>query len=177
MSSVGVRKGSLGRLGRRALIAGAIASLSAAAWAAVPRATGERTVNAPTVCRHIRGCRIQTLPPMVIREGRRVPFRLPAAPVPSQLSGIISPDTALAIAWDEDAQPDADQREVILAAPDPNISWAPGHPLVYFIVWTDVCIPDLSGNGLTEPTCLLGQWETVIDAYTGEFIIGGGDTY
>jgi hypothetical protein len=118
------------------------------------------------------------LPALILTESHPSEGNLaigPMSAIPSQPI-LITTDQALAIAWDEDAQPSASSRQVVLGMSDPSVSWALEHPVVYIVRWFDVCVPlwGLPSDHPTDlPTCVVSEWDTVLDAYSGEFVVGG----
>jgi hypothetical protein len=94
------------------------------------------------------------------------------------LTGIISFDEALRRAGAEDGHPDATTVQVTLGSADADEQhWGHGTNLYYGIDWGGVCQIPIGAriHPSTEPTesCTQGTWGTVIDAHTGEFIVGG----
>jgi hypothetical protein len=117
------------------------------------------------------GCPIKTLDPVTLTDQNPKFGNLPLGPARGK--AVISPDQAIVIAWNEDARPDAATRQAVLGTADPS-DWGIQHPLVYEIVWTNVCVPIFGPRGRNLPACAPGQtWETVIDATTGEFVVSG----
>jgi hypothetical protein len=48
------------------------------------------------------------------------------------------------------------------------------HPLVYVVVWTNVSVSiEGPADSTVGPTSFTANWTTVVDAMTGEFIVGG----
>jgi hypothetical protein len=130
-----------------------------------------------SVCRRVvPACPIRTLPAVTLTKTHPTEGALALRPYERDVSiPLIDSDEALAIAWDEDAQPSASSRVAVLGLADPGVSWGPEHPVVYAVRWFDVCVPLLGpgSDGSPVPTCRVAEWDTIIDAITGEFVVAG----
>ncbi len=102
-------------------------------------------------------------------------------PVKEPLRSIITFDQALAAAGREDGHPEAETVQVILGSADPKaLQWeSKNGDLFYAIDWGGVLLCPIGGPSFISPPpspkdrCRKGVWGTVIDAYTGAFIVGG----
>jgi hypothetical protein len=86
---------------------------------------------------------------------------------------------ALRRAGVEDGHPDATTVQVTLGSADADANhWGHGTNVYYGIDWGGVCQFPIGGGRIQispVPTesCNEGTWGTVIDAHSGEFIVGG----
>lgn len=94
--------------------------------------------------------------------------------------GIISFDEALDRALAEDGQY-SNSLEIYLGSADPRpLHWDTSGTEFYVVVWHEACIfgsgggsPPPGSSPRPPPTCQVTDWGTVIDAYTGKFIVAG----
>ena len=103
--------------------------------------------------------------------------------VNGDLGAIISFDEALARAWEADWHEAEAVRLVLGMADAGSLNWGQGVRPYYSVLWEGVCVfshgpPIRSGDeshpsSVESPRCLSTTWSTVIDARTGEFVVGG----
>lgn len=133
-----------------------------------PTAPVPGETDAPTPCDQIiEGCSARRLENLVLRDGA----------TDGALSSIEGIDVSAAIGFDEalaaagDSFTEAKTVQVILGAADGGeLRWGTGRDLFYAIKWGGVRVP-LAGPGESPPE--FGTWATVVDARTGEYIVGG----
>jgi len=100
-------------------------------------------------------------------------------PVGQLPEGLISFDDALVRAWAEDGHAAKSVQVVLGTADTSKIHWDSSSHYFYAILWSGTCEGSISRrpNGSHPPpdTCPLEAqtWGTIIDAYTGAFIVGG----
>jgi hypothetical protein len=157
----------------------ALLSLAGLARATAGGEPSSRTTDMSGCRQPVGNCPIRTLQSVVLTKDHPIEGKLALRPFDraDAKAVVISSDEAIALAWDEDAQPSATSREAVLGNADPAVSWGSEHPVVYAVRWFDACVP-LIGNSPDEfptpqPTCLVAEWDTILDAYTGEFVVGG----
>jgi Tol biopolymer transport system component len=150
--------------------------ISAPAWRPAVVDSGP----SPTVaqgCEDVNPSCIERLPDHVLTGDEHYGALGPINEVPD---GIISFDDALERALAEDGQY-SNSLEIYLGTADPGpLHWSSENSLFYAVVWHDACIfgsgggpPPPGSSPRPPPTCLITDWGTVIDAYTGAFIVAG----
>jgi hypothetical protein len=124
----------------------------------------------------IPDCRAERLPNVLLVEGTPAPAELALGPVTGSIDGTIDFDEALRRAWQEDGQR-AKTVQVVLGSADPEaMNWDSENHLFYGVIWGGVC---LEGSSLFPPspgeddTCDATSAGTILDAYTGEFVVSG----
>jgi hypothetical protein len=100
-------------------------------------------------------------------------------PIGQLPEGLISFDDALIRAWAEDGHAGAKSVQVVLGTADTSkIHWDSNSDYFYSISWSGTCEGSISrrpGGSYPPDTCPpeAQTWGTIIDAYTGAFIVGG----
>lgn len=126
----------------------------------------------------VHHCKATRLPDVTLTSGQT--FGAFGSVDGIDMTGIISFDGALRRAGAEDGHPDAKTVQVTLGSANAtDLHWGEGTNLYYGVEWTDVCVPRVGpspppGESSPPPSCGGSDWVTVIDAHTGDFIVGGG---
>jgi hypothetical protein len=142
-----------------------------------PASLGIGTVS-PTPCEQlIPDCHAQRLPDLFLSEDTPAPDGTQAlGSVSGPTDGVIGFDQALIRAWAEDGNRDAKTVQVVLGSADGEaMHWQTSHTLFYGITWGRVTECPAGGNPHASgpPPCVIGVAGTIIDALTGDFIVGG----
>jgi hypothetical protein len=129
----------------------------------------------------IPDCHAERLSDLVLLDGTSVPDGVGAlGPVIGRIDGVIGFDEALIRAWEQDGG-DGTTVQVVLGSADPELAdqWQTSARLFYGIAWGGMRQCNISQPGHSihsprpTPTCLMVTGGTIIDALTGEFIVGG----
>ena len=126
----------------------------------------------------IPDCHAERLPDLILSVGVPAPEGSQAlGPVTGSTDGVIGFDQALVRAWAEDGHV-AETVQVVLGGADPEIlHWQSTSFLFYGVVWGGTVQCPI-GGGRPNPSpsprpCATGAAGTIIDAFTGAFIVGG----
>jgi len=171
-----VKHAQLGKSARRTALASlSLLIASAATWgvyAAFFRSHEARGANSGRCESLIPECVMERLPDRTLTGDERDGALGPVGQLPE---GLISFDDALLRAWAEDGHA-AKSVQVVLGTSD---AWDSESDYFYAIKWFGVCSLPIGGGrpGVSHPpyTCPPeGEtWGTVIDAFTGAFVVGG----
>jgi hypothetical protein len=133
------------------------------------RAEDERSAVTPRCEDVIPECHMERLQDIVLTGDQHDGALGPIEDVPE---GVIGFDEALRRAWAEDGRGDAKAVQVVLGSADAaKLHWGQGD-LFYGVKWSGVCLRPLGPRPTSNP-CIDQDWGTVIDAWTGAFIVGG----
>jgi len=144
------------------------------------RSTGGEAPPPPppaTPCEQIiPDCPAERLPNVILVEGTPAPAELALGPVTGSIEGTIDFDEALRRAWQEDGHKAKTVQVVLGSADAESMNWDSENHLFYGVIWGGVC---LESSSLFPPspgeddTCAATTAGTILDAYTGQFVVGG----
>jgi hypothetical protein len=118
-------------------------------------------------------CKAERLPNLVLSEGIPAPDGVQAlGPVTGPTDGVIGFDQALIRACEEEGYRNATTVQVVLGSADPTARhWDTGARLFYGVAWR---MKQCSGGTLSLTfQCSTVTAGTILDAFTGAFIVGG----
>jgi hypothetical protein len=137
----------------------------------------DRAPSATPCDQLIPDCHAERLPDLVLSDGTPAPDGLQAlGSVTGPTDGVIGFDQALIRAWEEDGHGDATTVQVVLGSADPAaLHWDTSDRLFYAVAWggTRQCAGGPIRATPHTPQCFIVTAGTIIDAFTGAFIVGG----
>jgi hypothetical protein len=129
----------------------------------------------------IPDCHAERLPNLVLSDSVPAPDGAQAlGPVVGPTDGVIGFDQALILGWGTDPlarHPQAETVQIVLGSVDSDFAkqWQTSHTLFYGVIWGGVTICPAGGNprASSPPPCAIGTDGEILDALTGDFIVGG----
>jgi hypothetical protein len=140
-----------------------------------PSSPGTGTLSATPPDQLIPDCEGDRLPNLVLSEGIPAPDGVQAlGPVTGPTDGVIGFDQALIRACEEDGYRNATTVQVVLGSADPKARhWDAAARLFYGVAWGGMKQCSIGGILLLTPQCSTVTAGTILDAFTGAFIVGG----
>jgi len=150
--------------------------LLTACGASTFEATPGEGSSAPPCDRIIPGCEARRLENVVLRNGAEDGALFSVDGLDTR--AVLTFDEALEAGWKNDYRGDGETVQVILGAADADrLRWGTGTNLYFAVEWGGTCPLKPGGPAGFEPPPEAfecdAMYGTVLDAHTGEFIVGG----